>query len=340
MQKDMSFVAGVQSATQMMADVASGDEKKYEKIGEQLVKTYLGFATRPLPQNNNAVQQIWKIFDPNAHSQADIKEMLGYAGGVQHFVNKESLDQFGEVVKSYPGETLLPYTHWLNLKGGDKRWEMLAKYNAIPQKIYNRTMQIETQDGIKKRQLEPEEMYDYVSRTGKLFSDAVNSYISNDENVVKRGAEIVEREKANGDLEKVSGVREDVEKMWAKARDHAETELFRWGTVKEEMPKAWEVIKANEAYQYYQVSKTTKGYKWNDSELYMLNNLASKYYTEEVVPYLQDTKLTKEDKADIDEETGKSYYEKELARIWKDALSLAEGDMMDLIEAKVENNSK
>jgi hypothetical protein len=318
MVKDMSFLDGVQRGTQIMADAASADEKKWESIGEGLIKSYLGFATRPLPQNNNAIQQIWKIFDPTSYSQSDIQGMLGYAMGAQHFIGRPSLDQFGDVITSYPGETLMPYTHWLKIKGTDERWKFLAKYNAIPNKLYNRTMQIESADGIEKRKLEADELFEYTKRTGEHFSNALREYMSNTEKVAKRGAEVIEREKNNGETEKINGVREDIEKLWADAKDKAEIELFRWGSVKEDMPAVWSLIKQTEAYQPYQESKSIEGKSLTKSQLYEFNNRASLRYAKQIESYLKSDK-SKSDKTKDSNKDGISNFQDRINEEWADA---------------------
>jgi len=331
--KDMSFLDGAQRLAQIASDMASTDEAKWKDIGEGMVKSYLGFATRPLPQNNNAIQQIWKMFDPESYPQSDIKGMLMYAGGIQHFAKYTAVDQLGDAVTSYPGETLLPYTHWLKIKGQDGRWKFLAKNNAIPNKIYNRVMQIETDKGIDKRKLEQEELYDYSKRAGNIFSDKVVQYMSDKEKVAKREKEIGEREKSNGEIERISGVREDIEKLWADAKKQAEMELFRWGSVKEDMPKEWELIKKNEAYLPYQKTKTTDGYKWTDSELYEFNNKVTLEYAKTVKYYLQSDAPAKDKKIDSDGD-GINDFQVAIEKKWTKAQETVERQMKSTVGKK------
>jgi hypothetical protein len=328
--KDMSFLDGAQRLAQIVSDIASTDETKWKEIGEGAIKSYLGFATRPLPQNNNAIQQIWKMFDPESYPQSDIKGMLQYAAGLQHFAKYTAVDQFGDAVTSYPGETLLPYTHWLKIKGQDERWKFLAKNNAIPNKIYNRVMQIETDKGIEKRKLEENELYDYSKRAGNIFSDQVVKYMSDKENVAKREKEIGEREKANGEIEKISGAREDIEKLWADAKKQAETELFRWGLVKEDMPKEWELIKKNQAYLPYQKTKTTEGYKWTDSELYEYNNRVTLEYAKRAKNYLQSDMPAKDKGRDSDND-GIDNFQEYIQKRWKESQDAVERQMKPIV---------
>jgi hypothetical protein len=233
------------------------------------------------------------------------------------------VDQLGDVVKTYPGENLLPYTHWLNIKGKDERWKFLSKYNAIPGKAANRKFQVETKGGIEPRMLDEDELYDYADRAGTLFSNAVVAYKEDTEKVSKRGSEIIERTKANGDIEKISGIRIDMEKLWERAKDDAETELFRWGSVKEDMPKVWDMIKKNQAYYPYQTSKKTGDYNWTKSELYEFNNLATIRYATKMENYLSSDATVAADKKIINKE-GVSRFDKKMKKEW-DGLSSTEG---------------
>jgi len=264
MVKDMSFVEGTERLLEMLSNVISMRESDFTSMCKNIAKQYIGFMSRPLPQNINLIQQIWKMFDPTSYSQKDIKSILAYAAGIQHFVNYPSIDQLGDEVQTYPGETLLPYTHWMGLKGKDPRWEFLAKHNAIPVKIYNRAMRIETEDLPEKRKLTEEELHDYSKRTGELFSKYLNEYRDDTEKVAERMEDKIEVEKANGETETISGVQEDVEKLWKRAKDDAETELFWWGIVKEEMPDTWALIKKHKAYQPYATSKYIDKIKLDD----------------------------------------------------------------------------
>ena len=152
------------------------------------------------------------------------------------------------------------------------------------------------------------------------------------EKVSKREKEIIERKKVNGEIEKVSGIREDMEKLWADAKDDAEMELFRWGSVKEEMPKVWDLIKRHQAYQLYQASKVTGDYKWNKSELYELNNLASLRYAQRIEKYLLSSKAG-EDKKRVNRD-GINRFEERINHEWKDAKDYISRKMAKQIKNK------
>jgi len=155
--------------------------------------------------------------------------------------------------------------------------------------------------------------------------------MSDKEKVATRSKEFIEREKANGTIEKVSGVRDDVEKLWTKAKDKAEIELFRWGSVKEDMPKTWELIKKHEAYQDYVTSKSTDGYKWSKSEVYEFNNLATLRYAEIVEGYLKSKSIDDAKKRDYNQD-GVSDFQEQIDEMWADAKIYVSDRMESMIK--------
>jgi len=329
--KDMTFVEGIQNMLKMFADVASMEAGAYKRAWKTITKSYIGFLARPMPQNNNLVQQIWKIFDPTSYSSKELKSMLSYAAGIQHFVNLPNIDQLGDTMETYPGETLLPYTHWLKIKGTDERWRFLAEQNAIPNKISNSPILIETSDGLQQRILEEKELYDYTFLAGQNMSRDLESYMSDKEKVAAREKEIVITKDSRGNEVEITGIQDDVQTIWEKARRDARTALFYWGVVKEEMPQQWAVIKENKAYMPYASSKKIDDVTLNKSQLYRYNSIATTIYAPMAVDYIN-SDLAKLDKKDVDEDTGKSYFQIELEDLWKDALKEAEDQTEDLME--------
>jgi len=286
MTKDMSIVQGISALTKLLTDVLTADENRWSKIGNETAKRYLGFASKPLPQNVNLIKQIEKFFDPTSYSRKDIKEILSYTMGVEHFfdLNNPSIDQLGDVVETYPGETLLPYTHWLGLKGGDSRWKFLAKYNAIPTKIFNTQKAVETKEGFEKRRMTSDEFYEYTKLVGEKFSDAVLEYMSTANLSDRNKEKITDRRKD----QEVTGVQYDINKLRSEAKNDAFTELFRWGVAKKEMPKSYNEAKKYDALKPYQTSKVIsvpdgdrlKKYTLDKGELYRFNTLATLKYLE------------------------------------------------------------
>ena len=287
MTKDMSIVQGVGSLMKMVSDALSTDPNRLGSILNESAKRYLGFAAKPLPQNINAIKQIEKFFDPTSYSRKDMKEILAYSAGVEHFVNNPSIDQLGDVVETYPGETLVPYTHWFGLKGGDKRWQFLAKYNAIPSKIQNSQVSIETVDGevpIEKRRMDSDEFYQYTKLVGEKFSDALLEYME-ETNISDRNKErIFDRQQDK----EFTGVQYDVDNLRSKAKSDAFTELFRWGVAKKEQPKLYEEAKKYDVLKPYQTSKSIdvgingklRKYTLDKDELYKFNTLSTLKYLE------------------------------------------------------------
>jgi len=220
--KDMSFLKGIQDLLEMVSDLTSGEVSAASRGGKELYKKYFLTATKPLPQNFNLIDQIEKVFDPTSYSQKDIIDMTMYGLGIQRWMNKPSLDTFGEEITTLPGESLMPYAHWLGLKGDDDRWKFLSKYNAIPNKVngYDEIMFINDDFSVEQRTPEKEELFDYTKRAGEIFSNNLQDYMS------QGGFD--EREKImtkRGDKE-VTLIQKQVGDLWSMSKRQARAELF------------------------------------------------------------------------------------------------------------------
>ena len=219
---DMSFVKGIQDLIEMVSDISSGEVNKTERTGQELYKKYFLTATKPLPQNFNLVDQIEKLFDPTSYSQREIKDITAYGFGVQRWVNKPSTDIFGETVKTYPGETLLPYTHWMGLKGDDARWRFLSRYNAIPSSIQGsqEIYFIDKDYEVERRKPETEELRAYTILAGSKFSEMLIDYMGESGISERESEEVIQGGK------KITGVQKDIQTLWSNAKLEARDELF------------------------------------------------------------------------------------------------------------------
>lgn len=152
----------------------SSVEKWRDRNVKNIIRSVGGTVMRPAPQNLNLVRQVTKFFDPTSYSAGDIRNSFLYAAGLSRVLDGQPrIDAFGEKAKSYPGETVIPYTHWFNIRGNDPRWQFIDKYNAYPGKIQNRGMKI----GNQFRELEPDELYQHQLTTGQEFSKMLEKYI-------------------------------------------------------------------------------------------------------------------------------------------------------------------
>ena len=165
-------------------------QKRSDAALTNMVRSIGGTVMRVLPQNANLVRQATKIYDANSYSAGDVKNALIYASGLYQIpgVGQPKIDVFGEEAKSYPGETVIPYTHWFELRGKDPRWAFIDKYNAYPGKIRNNPIRI----GGEMRALEPEEYYQHQKTTGIEFNLMLQDYMdtvgdSEDTVLLKRG---------------------------------------------------------------------------------------------------------------------------------------------------------
>lgn len=222
MAKDMSFVEGVQSFSEAVANVASAEGTKMKQAAKEVFKQYAGFATRPLPQNNNMLLQIEKFFDPVSYTNKDIKDITIYSLGIQHFVGHPSVDLFGDKIKSYPAENVIPYTHWFDLQSADSDWRYLARYNAIPPKFYNTPVKIynSSTGEYEVRSLESKEFYDLCVLTGKKFREKLHDY----QQSVDAEERVRETKQSMGKV--YNGIEYDMSELLQEAKAEAKYELF------------------------------------------------------------------------------------------------------------------
>lgn len=183
----------------------SSVEKWRDRNVKNIIRSVGGTVMRPAPQNLNLVRQITKFFDPTSYSAGDIRNSFLYAAGLSRVLDGQPrIDAFGEKAKSYPGETVIPYTHWFNIRGNDPRWQFIDKHNAYPGKIQNRGMKI----GNQFRELEPDELYQHQSTTGKEFSKMLEKYIktAGEDKIVTTSGRSESKHKRN------------IQKMWRAAQ--------------------------------------------------------------------------------------------------------------------------
>jgi hypothetical protein len=344
MTKDMSFVQGTQNLLTLLTDAMSMEEGGWKRAGQEMAKTYLGFALRPLPQNSALVQQTWKFFDPVSYSQKDIKSILAYSAGLQHFVNYPTMDQLGDEVKTYPGEALLPYTHWFNIKGDDARWRFLADNNAIPNKVQNTTTYIDTEDGVEKRTLEVKELHDYTKLAGGLFSDKLEAYMGDTAKVSKRQKDLISSENYKGETEVKTGLQVDVEKMWADARKSARTALFRWYDFKKTNAKDWDLMLSTDAVKEpemtaIEIEDGDKKTKLDKSQMVEYNQLTMEHYHERIMRYIDNKERVKEDKKRI-MDNGKTRFDNKTDEEWTKARERAEKQMKRQLRDEKTNSVK
>lgn len=220
--KEMSFLKGIQDLMEMTSDITSGKVSTTDRAKKELYKKYFLTLTKPLPQNFNLVDQIEKLYDPTSFSQKDITDITAYGLGVQRFLNNPSLDVFGEEIKTLPGETLLPYAHWLGLKGDDERWKFLSKHNAIPNKVSgNQEIYFIKEDGEEERRKpEKEELFEYTKLAGKFFNESLLDFMS------QGGFEELEAEEVIKRGKKITGMQDEISILWSNAKFDARDELF------------------------------------------------------------------------------------------------------------------
>jgi len=182
-------------------------EKSVNRLSTTTIRSIGGTIGRVMPQNLNLFRQVVKIMDPTSYSAGDAKNALLYAAGLSQIAGQPRIDVFGEPAKSFPGETVIPYTHWLNIRGEDPLWQFIDKYNAYPSRVQNRPMRI----GSMMRELTDDELYNHTITTGKEFKRLLTNYVNGrgkqlDRVTVKRG-------------QSASMHRDNIKKLWRSAQN-------------------------------------------------------------------------------------------------------------------------
>jgi len=235
--RDMSFVEGVASLSELVADMASISPEDSDKVkgasakqlAKHFVKAYGTWALRPLPQNNNLLRQVNRMFDPKSFSQKTVKQIMQYYTGVTSLRSAgigdpdkaiKNRDVFGEVVKSYVGEEQMPWTHFANLRNKDERWKFLSEYDAIPTKM-DQTMTT-IPGGRESRKLSPEEYDKIVQVAGGVFNKEITALAKLD----KETLDTIDKQRVTVNGKVKTGIQAAVDKAWTKSKNYAR-EVFR-----------------------------------------------------------------------------------------------------------------
>lgn len=92
-----------------------------------------------LPQNQNLINQVEKVFDQRQYTRNDYKTMFAYSMGLQALYNQPVIDIFGNEVKGLPGDQGINFSHYFGVQGKEnetyKLTTFLAEKNAFPTRI-------------------------------------------------------------------------------------------------------------------------------------------------------------------------------------------------------------
>src|SRR5574343_291756 len=237
MVKDMTFLEGVSNLIDGLQDAAKLEGNKLDQAMKTILAQYTAFFGRPLPQNNNMILQIQKFFDPTSYSKKDVSDILAYSVGLQRF-NNASLDIFGDPVKNYPSQSMVPYDHWFNLVNKSENWKFLSKFNAIQPKLENDPVKVfnKETDQMEVKKLNSDEFYAFSKLVGSKFKKKVTRYrllTNTDERV---------REVVNGK----NGVDYDIAKLRTEAKQEAVYELFIKTKLEQKVADSLDELRATE----------------------------------------------------------------------------------------------
>jgi len=177
-----------------------------------------------------------------------------------------------------------------------------------------------TKVGWNDAKMTPEQYEQYQIRVGTIRAEDAEAYVNSPD-----------WDKASLD----DKIRE-LSSIYLSARRYAEAELFSWLGYKgsgNEAKGNWTVMDKEDALPLPYMGTKLEEFKLTPQEIEQVNNIALRYYVDDVMPYLKgDTKALDQDKKDINEKTGKSTFVEELNKSWSRALRDAKADMLDVLE--------
>jgi len=222
--KDMSFVESARDLIDTIAKIGSFESNKLQQAGKELYRKYVGLGLKPLPQNTAMVQQAQQFLDPKSYSSKTIGEITNYTLGLHHFTNNPNVDLFGDDVKLYPSEGLVPYTHWVGLREKDPQWKFLFDNSINPRKITNSSISIwnKSERKIEYRPLEPDELYKYMTTSGKKFRSDLADYMrKNESKIDAKKSKIIEVEG-----KQITQLQKEVLELWRESKSETKQEMF------------------------------------------------------------------------------------------------------------------
>lgn len=167
-------------------------KKSFEKLLNQSGGSFLGMATRFLPQRNALIEQLRQLYDPTVFKQRDFTEMLEYSltGAFYRDLKGKvgAVDIFGEEMERIPGEDAFGYAKWFkdNVKE-NPRWRFLYDIGAF-EKNSNGTPRVGMPQDRKILSIGEDEEAEYRSMTneqwrkftelsGKDFATRLDAYM-------------------------------------------------------------------------------------------------------------------------------------------------------------------
>jgi len=216
--KDMTYMSALNSFLSDLADASSAEVNKLEKMSKAVLQKYLGFALKPLPQNNAMLLSIEGMFTHTAYSRREYDDILIYSAGLQHFMGRPSIDIFGEEVQSFPSSGTWPYAHWFDLFEKRPYLGFSLKYNALQPKILNQVVKVyDNEKGeFVERDMSGDEFVEFCKLAGKKYKEKVLLYMA------KTDAD----ERVKDVLDEKNGVDYDLNKLFTEAKEEAKREMF------------------------------------------------------------------------------------------------------------------
>jgi hypothetical protein len=247
------------------------------------------------------------------------------------FVGKDlpaKVSIWGEPVKMIPDGNTWTY----NLLGvsknkkyqkysfGTKMFELYEEYKKVnpdeAKGLFPSLPSASTNVGWDDSRMTPTELMNYQIRVGELRAEYAENYVNSEE---FKDASIEEK------TQKLTS-------MYSKARQIADSEMFRWSGYEQREPDKWKTLVDNDVIPIPSVIKKVKQgnreYKLDNDEIELLNNIALARYAERVIPFLEANKENMANLKQVDEKTGKSRFVERTNDLWRGALDFAKREML------------
>jgi hypothetical protein len=133
-------------------------------------------------------------------------------------------------------------------------------------------------------------------------------------------------------------VRKELSNIKSEVRKQVKATLFGWLDVKQEHPSDWKKMVEMNAVpipqELIEVQVDDKKVRLDEKQTDEFNKKAIEYYRSYVIPYLNDESVVKDDKSQVDEETGDNLFNLSIRQYWSDAKTDAKVDMEDKLMSK------
>jgi hypothetical protein len=210
--------------TEALAD-GELDTKKLENLAKNFTKSVLGVVTKPFPQRISFIEQAAQLLDPSVYSKRDIGSIMQYAFTGAFFREPtmdvtRQIDLFGNEIKRNIGSDTFDYiSNYQNDEKTRKRMDFLYDHGVTFGPLQNREQFFQDGDDVVKEKMDDRQFEKYARISGKRFGEALDAYMSREEQWKKDYKTPQEKETDKTELER------KVKKLMSAARADAKKEM-------------------------------------------------------------------------------------------------------------------